>query len=247
MTKEQAIAKYLLSLNEFSFDVVQTDDKTFKSNKTNKIYKVYTIGEFKSLVEQTLTKMMSKPSFIEANLSADDITTLLTDYTTETYPEEEFVKQWTAEHIHDVMDYLKSRVDTDSMKYMRFDDIESYIAVYEFEAVTLDKLIYHEDTNTWSFNDDLYKDEAFRKSLIFCTTIYFDTFDELSFIYERDTTTVCKMVSELVQTDKIDVYKIAEKLTEPYYPVFDELYIRDILPDFDLYEKFGNYMIYRVE
>ena len=93
----------------------------------------------------------------------------------------------------------------------------------------------------------MYKDEAFRKSLIFCTTIYFDTFDELSFIYERDTTTVCKMVSELVQTDKIDVYKIAEKLTEPYYPVFDELYVRDILPDFDLYEKFGNYMIYRVE
>ena len=78
MTKEQAIAKYLLSLNEFSFDVVQTDDKTFKSNKTNKTYKVYTIGEFKALVEQTLTKMMSKPSFIEANLSADDITTLLT-------------------------------------------------------------------------------------------------------------------------------------------------------------------------
>ena len=247
MTKERAIAKYLLSLNEFSFDVVQTDDKTFKSNKTNKTYKVYTIGEFKTLVEQTLTKMMSKPSFIEANLSADDITTLLTDYTTETYPEEEFVKQWTSEHIRDVMDYLKSRVITDRMKYMRFDDVESYIAVYEFEATSLDDLIYHEDTGTWSFNDDLYKDEAFRKSLLFCTTIYFDTFDELSFIYERDTATVCKMVSELVQTDKIDVYKIAEKLTEPYYPVFDELYTRDILPDFDLYEKFGNYMIYRVE
>ena len=190
---------------------------------------------------------MSKPSFIEANLSADDITTLLTDYTTETYPEEEFVKQWTSEHIRDVMDYLKSRVITDRMKYMRFDDVESYIAVYEFEATSLDDLIYHEDTATWSFNDDLYKDEAFRKSLLFCTTIYFDTFDELSFIYERDTATVCKMVSELVQTDKIDVYKIAEKLTEPYYPVFDELYTRDILPDFDLYEKFGNYMIYRVE
>lgn len=247
MTKEQAIAKYLLSLNEFSFDVVQTDDKTFKSNKTNKTYKVYTIGEFKTLVVKTLTKMMSKPSFIEANLSADDITTLLANYTTEVYPEEEFVKQWTAEHIHDVMDYLKTRVNADRMKYMRFDDVESYITVYEFEAVTLDNLNYHEDTNTWSFNDDLYKDEAFRKSLIFCTTIYFDTFDELSFIYERDTATVCKMVSDLVQTDKIDVYKIAEKLTEPYWPVFDELYIRDILPDFDLYEKFGDYMVYRVE
>ena len=93
MTKEQAIAKYLLSLNEFSFDVVQTDDKTFKSNKTNKIYNVYTIGEFKTLVEQTLIKMMSNPSFVEANLSADDITTLLSDYTVDVYPEEEFVKQ----------------------------------------------------------------------------------------------------------------------------------------------------------
>ena len=247
MTKEQAIAKYLLSLNEFSFDVVQTDDKTFKSNKTNKIYKVYTIGEFKSLVEQTLTKMMSKPSFIEANLSADDITTLLANYTVDVYPEEEFVKQWTAEHIHDVMDYIKSRVTTDRMKYMRFDDVESYIAVYEFEAVSLDDLIYHEDTNTWSFNDDLYNNEAFRKSLIFCTTIFFDTFDEISFIHDRDTTAVCKMVSELIQTNKIDVYKLVEKLIEPYYPVFDEFYIRDILPDFDLYEKFGNYMVYRVE
>ena len=247
MTKEQAIAKYLLSLNEFSFDVVQTDDKTFKSNKTNKIYKVYTIGEFKTLVAQTLTKMMSKPSFIEANLSADDITTLLTDYTTETYPEEDFIKKWTAEHIHDVMEYLKSRVDTDRMKYMRFDDVESYITVYEFDAATLDEMIYHEDTNTWSFNDDLYKDEAFRKSLLFCTTIYFDTFDELGFIHERDTATVCKMVSELVQTDSIDTYKLAESLIEADWPVFEDFYIRDLLPDYDLYEKIGNYMVYRVE
>lgn len=247
MTKEQAIAKYLLSLNEFSFDVVQTDDKTFKSNKTNKTYIVYTIGEFKTLVEQTLIKMMSNPSFVEANLSADDITTLLTDYIVDVYPEEEFVKKWTSEHIHDVMDYIKSRVKPDRMKYMRFDDVESYIAVYEFEAVKLDDLIYHENTNTWSFDDNLYNEESFRKSLIFCTTIYFDTFDELSFIYDRDAAAVCKMVSDLVQTDKIDVHKLVEKLIDPYWPVFDEFYIRDILPDFDLYEKIGNYMVYRVE
>lgn len=247
MTKEQAIAKYLLSLNEFSFDVVQTDDKTFNSNKTNKIYKVYTIGEFKTLVEQTLIKMMSNPSFVEANLSADDITTLLSDYTVDVYPEEEFVKQWTSEHIHDIMDYIKHRVKTDRMKYMRFDDVESYIAVYEFEAVTLDDLIYHENTNTWSFNNDLYNNEGFRKSLIFYSTIFFDTFDELSFIYNMDAAAVCKMVSDLIQTDKIDVHKLVEKLIDADWPVFDEFYIRDILPDFDLYEKIGNYMVYRVE
>ena len=247
MTKEQAIAKYLLSLNEFSFDVVQTDDKTFKSNKTNKFYKVYTIGEFKTLVAEALVKMMSNPSFVEANLSADDITTLLSDYTVDVYPEEEFVKQWTSEHIHDIMDYIKRRVKPDRMKYMRFDDVESYIAVYEFEAVSLDDLIYHEDTNTWSFDDNLYNNEAFRKSLIFSATIFFDTFDELSFIYNMDAAAVCKMVSDLIQTDKIDVHKLVEKLIDADWPVFDEFYIRDILPDFDLYEKIGNYMVYRVE
>ena len=81
----------------------------------------------------------------------------------------------------------------------------------------------------------------------FFSTIFFNTFDELSFIYNMDAAAVCKMVSDLIQTDNIDTYKLAEKLIDADWPVFDEFYIRDILPDFDLYEKIGNCMVYRVE